>query len=125
MIEGVGIDVVEISRMQRTVAVWGNIFLDRVFTAKEISYAGTKQNPTPHIAARFAVKEAVAKALSTGWREGFRWKDVEVENDSLGKPSVVLYGHVRELLKESNILVSISHSENIVVAFAIIEKKPK
>ena len=123
MIEGIGIDVVEIDRVQRTVEKWGNVFLDKVFTAQEISYARSKKNPAPHIAARFAVKEAVAKALSTGWRGGFRWKDVEVENDPLGKPSVVLYGQIRELLKGSKILISISHSENVVIAFAIIEKE--
>jgi len=122
MIEGIGVDVVEIPRMQRTLDQWGSAFLERVFTAQEISYAHSKKYPTSHIAARFAVKEAVGKALATGWSGGFRWKDVEVENDVTGKPSVVLYGHVRELLKGSRIVVSISHSENVVVALAIIEK---
>jgi len=69
------------------------------------------------------VKEAVSKAISTGWSGGFRWKDVEVTNDDSGKPSVQLYGHVKELLKESTVFVSISHSENVIAAVAIIEKK--
>ncbi len=122
MIEGVGVDVVEIPRMRRTIEQWGNVFLNRIFTDQEIMYARSKKNPASHIAARFAVKEAVAKALATGWSGGFRWKDVEVENDLSGKPRVVLYGHVRQLLKGSRVLVSISHSENVVVAFAVIEK---
>lgn len=122
MIEGIGIDVVEIPRMQRAIDVWGNVFLAKVLTEREISYAHSKKDPTPHIAARFAVKEAVAKALTIGWSGGFRWKDVEVANDEGGKPEVVLYGQVKELLKRSKILVSISHSESVVVAFAIIEK---
>src|SRR5947209_1729513 len=112
MIMGVGIDVVEISRFARAVDEWGNLFLGRIFTAQELAYARSKKNPTPHIAGRFAVKEAVAKALSTGWSGGFRWKDVEVEHDPSGKPSVILYGRVKDMLQGSKILVSISHSEN-------------
>ena len=122
MIEGVGIDVVEIPRMARTIGDWGGAFLDRIFTARELSYSQSKKNPMHHFAARFAVKEAVAKALATGWSSGFRWKDVEVENNPAGKPSIILYGRVKELLKGSRILVSISHSENVVVACAIIER---
>ena len=121
MIEGVGVDVVEIPRLQRAMDEWGETFLHKIFTDREIAYAQAKQSPTPHIAGRFAVKEAVAKALATGWSSGFRWKDVEIENDPSGKPAVVLHGRVRELLKGSKVLVSLSHSENIVVAFAIIE----
>lgn len=122
MIEGIGIDVVEIPRMERAISTWGNAFLNKVFTSREITYAHSRKDPTPHIAARFAVKEAVAKALSTGWSGSFRWKDVEVENSPSGKPSVLLYGKVRELLEGSRVLVSISHSEHVVVAFAVIER---
>ena len=122
MIVGVGVDVVEITRMQRAVDDWGEVFLRKIFTRDELAYAHSKKNPTPHIAARFAVKEAVAKALATGWSGGFRWKDVEVENDISGKPTVALYGRVRELLQGSKVMVSISHSENVVVAFAVIER---
>ena len=121
MIKGIGIDVVEIARLQRVINKWGEAFLDKIFTARELTYARSRKDPTPHIAARFAVKEAVAKALSTGWSGSFRWKDVEVENNAAGKPSVALYGQVKESLKGNNVLVSISHSENVVVAFAIIE----
>lgn len=122
MVEGVGIDVVEIPRMARTIGQWGEAFLEKVFTVRELSYSRGRKNPTHHFAARFAVKEAVAKALSTGWASGFRWRDVEVENNAAGKPSVVLYGRIREQLKDSRVLVSISHSENVVVACAIIER---
>ncbi len=122
MIEGIGVDVVELGRLQEAVGAWGDRFLQKIFTRRELLYARSKRDPLPHIAARFAVKEAVAKALATGWSGGFRWKDVEVENDPSGKPSVVLYGHIKEILAGSRILVSISHSENVVVAFAVIEK---
>lgn len=108
--------------MARAIGERGEAFLDKIFTPKELTYSKGKKNPIHHFAARFAVKEAVAKALSTGWSGGFRWKDVEVENNAAGKPSVILYGRVGELLKDSRVLVSISHSENVVVAFAVIER---
>ncbi|MBI5476847.1 MAG: holo-ACP synthase [Ignavibacteriales bacterium] len=122
MIEGVGIDVVEISRFQKSIDQFGERFISKVFTQKECEYAESKVYQVQHLAARFAVKEAVAKALAKGWSGGFRWKDVEVENDDAGKPNVVLYGHVKDILAGSRVFVSISHSENVVVAFAIIEK---
>jgi holo-[acyl-carrier protein] synthase len=121
MIRGVGVDVVEIGRMQETINRWGETFLQKIFTEREISYANTHKNPTHHIAARFAVKEAVAKALSIGWSGGFRWKDVEVANDPSGKPDVALYGSLKDHLAGSHVHVSISHSESVVVAFAVIE----
>jgi|ERR1041385_3232123 holo-[acyl-carrier protein] synthase len=121
MIEGIGVDVVEINRIQRSINEWGVVFLNKVFTEHELSYAQSKKNATHHIAARFAVKEAVAKALATGWSGGLRWKDIEVKNDASGKPSVILYGHVKNLLKGSKVLVSISHSDSVVVAMAVIE----
>lgn len=123
MVEGLGIDVIEIERMDRTIRQWGDVFLKKIFTDRELAYASSKYRPVPHIAARFAAKEAVAKALTIGWRAGFRWKDVEVTNDETGKPSVTLYGKLKELLRGSNVLVSISHSETIVVAIALIDKK--
>lgn len=125
MIEGIGVDVVEIDRIHEVVSKWGDRFLNKVFTEAELNYADSKLNPFPHIAARFAVKEAVAKALATGWSGGFQWKDVEVQNDVSGKPSVILRGKMKELLKESRILISISHSDTIVVAFAVIEADGK
>jgi holo-[acyl-carrier protein] synthase len=125
MVEGIGIDVVEIDRMHRTIGQWGDVFLRKILTDQEIAYASSKRTPVPHIAGRFAVKEAVAKALTIGWSTGFRWKDVEVTNDPRGKPTVILYGRLKEMLQDSKVLVSISHSDNVVVAIAIIEKKER
>jgi len=121
MIKGIGVDLVEVERLRGVFLRWGQSFTERVFTKLEISYCSSKVNPVPHYAARFAAKEAVAKALATGWSGAFRWKDVEISNDEAGKPSVLLYGGVKELLKGSNVLISISHTETIVVASAIIE----
>src|ERR1043165_3474101 len=116
MIEGIGIDVVDLHRLEEVIDRWGDRFLGKVFTESELHYAHGKKDAVPHIAGRFAVKEAVAKAFSTGWAGGFRWKDVEVRNDSSGKPSVVLYGKMKELLKSNRILVTLSHSQSVVVA---------
>ena len=121
MIVGIGIDVVELHRMRQLLDRWGDRFIEKVFTEHEIAYSSSKADGTQHYAGRFAVKEAVAKALSTGWSSGFRWKDVEVTNDDSGKPSVELYGNIKNMMKESKIYVSISHSENVIVAMAIIE----
>lgn len=122
MIQGLGVDVVEIARIRALIDRWGERFLGRVFTDREIAYARARRNSLQHFAARFAVKEAVAKAVATGWRGGFRWKDVEVENDPRGKPSVVLGGGMKTLLAGASIQVSISHSDTVVVAAAIVER---
>ena len=123
MIRGIGIDVVELGRMKEVVAKWGDSFLRKVFTDGELAYARSKKFPINHIAGRFAAKEAVAKALATGWSGGFRWKDVEVTNDRSGKPAVELHGAVKTLLAGNQIFVSISHSESVVVAAAVIENR--
>jgi len=121
MIKGIGVDVVEIRRMKEVVEKWGDGFLNKIFTEGELAYARSKKFPLNHFAGRFAAKEAVSKALATGWSGGFRWKDVEVSNDEAGKPSVILHGAARDQLAGGRVLVSISHSETMVVATAVIE----
>ncbi len=108
--------------MGEVVERWGDHFLGKVFTEKEIIYSRSRKNALHHFAARFAVKEAVAKAVATGWGSGFRWKDVEVDNDVNGKPSVKLGGKLESLLGGANVQVSISHSDTIVVGFAIVDR---
>ena len=76
MVKGIGIDVVEIKRIREIMDKWGDKFLKKVFTEREISYAQSKINPAQHFAARFAAKEAFAKAAATGWKGSFRWKDI-------------------------------------------------
>jgi holo-[acyl-carrier protein] synthase len=121
MIKGIGIDVVEMGRLSEVVERWGNRFLEKVFTEGELAYARSKKFPMNHIAGRFAAKEAVAKALATGWSGAFRWKDVEVTNDLSGKPSILLHGNLQRMLAGSRVLISISHSESVIVASAVIE----
>ncbi len=122
MIQGVGIDIVDVARLQTAIESWGSRLLKKVFTDGEIQYCNSKKDPYKHYAARFAAKEAVSKALELGWSGGFRWKDVEIRNDPSGKPDVILYEQVNKLLANSRVLLSLSHTEGTVVAVAVIEK---
>jgi holo-[acyl-carrier protein] synthase len=122
VIEGVGVDIVEVDRLKETVEKYGEEFLQKVFTPKELSYAKSRATIHQHLAARFAAKEAFSKAFSTGWSGEFRWRDVEVSNDTLGKPSLTVHGEMKKKLRGSQIHVSISHSERAVVAVVLIEK---
>lgn len=122
MIEGIGVDIVEVDRMKKTMEEYGETFLHRVFTPKELSYSRSKKNVHQHLAARFAAKEAFSKAFATGWSGVFRWRDVEVSNDPLGKPLIALSGEMKKLVGESRIHLSISHSDRAVVAVVLIEK---
>ncbi len=123
MVRGIGIDIIEIGRIRQSVDRLGEHFLRKIFTPLEIAYCASKQNMYQHLAARFAAKEAVGKALSTGWSGEFRWKDVEVMNDPSGQPRVTLSGKLREKLSASSVFLSISHSDSHVVAMVIIEDR--
>jgi len=121
MIEGVGIDIVDVSRFRRAIDTWGIHLLERIFTKEELEYSRSKIHQAQHFAARFAVKEAVVKAMASGKVKGFRWKDVEVRNDETGKPHVVLYGQFAKIAQNKRIHISISHTEQTVAAVAVIE----
>ena len=121
MIRGIGVDIVELGRFRRSIEQFGDRFLDRVFTPAELAYCRSKKNMHQHLAARFAAKEAVSKALSTGWAGDFTWKDVEVMNDPSGQPRISLSGKLAGAIPAGAVLVSISHSEHHVVAMVLIE----
>lgn len=121
MIFGTGIDIEEIERIQESVEKYGDHFLNKVYTKTELEYCLPKKNKYHHLAARFAAKEAIAKALSAGWEEGFNWKDIEIINEKNGKPIVNLYGKLKEFVSEDKGLqISMSHSRNYVTCFAIL-----
>jgi len=123
MVKGIGVDIIEIARVRQSIETLGDRFLDKVFTSREREYCSSKQNSFQHFAARFAAKEAVSKAMSTGWAGEFRWKDVEVMNDPSGQPRITLSGPLTELLVRARILVPLSHSESHVVAMVLIEEE--
>lgn len=121
-IQGIGVDVVDVKRMKIALDAWGPALIKKMFTDTEIAYCKLKKKPHEHFAARFAAKEAVSKAMEMGWTGKFRWRDVEVINDQSGAPKVVLHDFVGEQLAQCRVHISLSHTENTVVAFAIIEK---
>ncbi len=121
MVRGIGVDIIEINRIRKSIDQLGEHFLRKIFTPQEIAYSASKHNMYQHLAARFAAKEAVSKALSTGWSGEFRWKDVEVMSDPSGQPRITLSGKLREKLTTSSVFLSISHSDTHVVAMVVIE----
>jgi holo-[acyl-carrier protein] synthase len=120
MIESVGIDLVEIQRIKVAIDRYGERFTNRVFTPWEIEYCLSKINPSLSFAGRFAVKEAVFKAIGTGFAEGVKWKSVEVVNDRRGRPQVRLGRAIRNHTGNKKILISLSHTHNYAVASAIL-----
>ena len=113
---GVGMDIVETARIER-LSERSPAFLERVFTSVELEYCLSKRCRYMHLAARFAAKEAVAKALG----RSFSWKDVEVINNPRGKPEVVLYGRARQAAGAANVHLSISHTSTCAAAVAVVE----
>lgn len=120
---GIGVDVVDVPRMKEVLEKQGDHFYKKIFSDMEVAYCKTRKRPYIHFAARFAAKEAVAKAMRTGWSGAFRWKDIEVVNDDSGAPHILLCGEVAKALEKCNVHLSISHTDTTVVAFVIIEGK--
>ena len=123
---GLGVDIVEIARIAGAIERGGQPFLDRVFLPGEQAYCGAQHEPARCYAARFAAKEAVAKALGTGIGAQLGWHDIEVRRKASGEPFVVLHGIGAETARSlgiSGILVSLSHSEHYAVANAICTGK--
>ena len=124
MIYGIGVDLVEIDRMERAITRSGPRLVERLYTADEHAYCSAKRFPYPCLAARFACKEAFLKALGTGLRKRMRWRDIEVRRDPLGKPFLQLYGHLRERCADAGIRhihLSLSHSAGHAVAQVVLE----
>jgi holo-[acyl-carrier protein] synthase len=119
MTRGIGNDIVEIERIRGSISRYGQHFLNRLFTQEEQDYCYTFQDPIPHFAGRFAAKEAIAKALGTGFGAHFSWHDVEIINDALGKPIVKMHSKAAEKFNHPQILISISHSQTHAIAIAL------
>jgi holo-[acyl-carrier protein] synthase len=121
---GHGIDLVEVARIERMRADHGRHFLDRCFTPAEQAYCLDHKRPGPHLAGRFAAKEAVLKVLGTGWRGEIAWTDMEILNNPAGKPELTLTGEcsrVAAALGISRWQISITHTETHAMASAIGE----
>lgn len=122
MIHGIGIDVVEVGRIEAAIANLGDAFLERLFTAREREYCGKQKRPALHYAARFAAKEAVSKALGTGIGGQAGWLDMEVERAESGAPKMVFSGNAADFLATQGIAevqVSLSHAKEYAAANAV------
>ena len=121
---GVGTDLIEIARIEKSVARFGDHFLDRVFTSGEIAYCRQKKHAAESLAARFAAKEAGAKALGTGISRGITWKEIEVRRNPGERPTLHLSGRAAERAKQmgvNRLSLSLSHSRDVAFAVVIAE----
>lgn len=125
MIFGIGTDIIEILRIEKAVKR-SQKFCDKIFTNREQEYCNSRnQARFESYAARYAAKEAMFKALGTGYRYGFAFDEIEVLNDELGKPEILTHGKVKQFLKEnhvSQIHLSLSHARENAVAYVVLEK---
>lgn len=123
---GVGIDQIEVSRIRESIKRHGNTFLNKVFTADESSFCMERADPAPCLAARFALKEAVSKALGTGIGKEFGWLDVEVKKEENGKPVAQFSAHGLKALHHiggKSAFISLSHLQEVACAIAVLVKK--
>jgi holo-[acyl-carrier protein] synthase len=129
MVFGIGIDIIEIDRVQTSIEKYGDHFLNKIYTPSELEYCLNKTNKYQHLAARFAAKEAVYKALTSETDEPgneyssatIGWHDIEIFNEPNGLPRVKIFGKIKILLNgERSLKISISHSRDYVTCVAIV-----
>ena len=124
MILGVGIDIVEVSRIEASYAKFGARFVERILLRGEIDYCLSHKSPGPFLAARFAAKEAISKAFGTGIGAHLGWQDMEVRRKPSGEPYVVMHEKGKELLAArgaSGLHISLSHTQHHATAVAVLE----
>jgi holo-[acyl-carrier protein] synthase len=124
MILGTGIDIVEIHRLARSIERFGDRFLHRIFTTGEIAYCSRKKNSAESYAARFAAKEAAAKALGTGIQRGVTWQELEVRREPGGRPTLHFSGRAGEIARSMgvrHIALSLTHSTTVAMAAVHLE----
>ncbi len=119
---GIGIDVVEVSRIRSSMDEFGQKFLDRIFTEQEREYCQRQKRPELHYAARFAAKEAISKAFGTGIGKDVGWLDMEILRKQSGEPEVLLSGAAAGCAKErgvTQVMVSLTHAKHYAAANAV------
>jgi holo-[acyl-carrier protein] synthase len=125
MIAGVGVDIVEISRIERAIGEYGDRFVNRVFTGREIDYCERVARKAERYATRFAAKEAARKALGGATPVvALSWQDVEIISSTEGAPQLQFHGRAAEIAEELKIIrshVSLSHAQDHAVAFVVLE----
>src|SRR5438309_8986254 len=121
---GIGIDIIEVERIQKSFEKFGERFLKRILHPNEINYCLSHRVPAPFLAARFAGKEAISKAFGTGIGAQLGWQDMEIGRKPSGEPFVILHGAGKELLQARGgraVLISLSHTQEHATAVAILE----
>jgi holo-[acyl-carrier protein] synthase len=124
---GIGVDLVECARIQRSIDRFGDRFLHRVFTDGEIEYSMSMKFPARHLAARFAGKEAVSKAFGTGIGKAMGWRNIDIRKRESGEPFLVFSGPVKELAARRGVtsaLITLSHTEHHAMASVVLEGPP-
>src|SRR3954447_7036708 len=124
MIIGIGIDIIEVARIQASYERFGDRFVNRILLPNEISYCLSHKVPGPFLAARFAAKEAISKAFGTGIGAQLGWQDMEVGRKETGEPFVIFHEGGKKLLEERKarvVLISLSHTQEHAAAVAILE----
>lgn len=116
---GIGNDIIEIDRVRQSIERHGQHFLNRLFNQEEQDYCYRFKDPVPHFAGRFAAKEAVAKALGTGFGSELSWHDLTIVGDDHGKPEVLFSPAAKDRFSNPQVLVSISHSASHATAVAL------
>ena len=119
---GIGTDIIECPRIGRMIEQHGELFLRRVYTEREIRYCQARKHAIEHFAGRWAAKEAILKAIGTGWSRGISWTDMEVRNEHGGQPRVLICGGAKEEAVQrgiGDILISISHCRTYATAYAL------
>jgi holo-[acyl-carrier protein] synthase len=124
MLIGTGVDIMEVERIARSIQRYGDRFLNRIFTSEEIAYCRRKITAAESFAARFAAKEAGAKALGTGIQHGVAWKELEVRRIPGHRPTLHLTGRARAIsqsLGVKNVSLSLSHTASLAIATVHLE----
>jgi holo-[acyl-carrier protein] synthase len=124
MITGSGIDIIEIERIQKSIDRFGQRFLNRVYLGGEQTYCLKKRNAAESFAARFAAKEAAAKALGTGMTHGVTWLEIEVVREPSGRPTLRFHGRAAERAGRMGVVrtsLSLTHSTGLAVASVVLE----
>lgn len=116
-----GSDIIEVKRVEASIARYGKRFLDRLFTPEEQDYCLKHRDSARHFAGRFAAKEAIVKALGTGISQEIGWLDIEIINDGRGKPRVQLSPQANGHFSDPRIELTISHCRDYAMAVALIK----
>jgi len=123
-VKGIGVDLAQIPRLRRVVERWDERFLRRVFTDGEIAYCRRRRDPIPHLAARFAAKEAVSKAFGTGIGKAMSWRNIDIRKKKSGEPFLVFSGPAQELATKRGVtsaLITLSHTEHHAMACVVLQ----